>query len=102
MILKQEMIENVYEYDTNKLVVSLYPDDILITNNWRKVQVIKNNYPGNIQNHWVLPMPFLHSETGERLPYLVISGRESFSLLNLIDFSKQKLIASPCVNIRCQ
>ena len=47
-------------------------------------------------------MPFKHSVSGESLPFLVISGRESFSLLNLIDFTKQKLIASPCVNIRCQ
>lgn len=35
MLLKQEKIENVYEYDTNKLVISLYPDDILITSDWQ-------------------------------------------------------------------
>ena len=40
MLLKQEKIENVYEYERNKLVVSLYPDDILITKDWKKVQVI--------------------------------------------------------------
>ena len=37
MLLKQEKIENVYEYGPNQLVISLYPDDILITNNWKKV-----------------------------------------------------------------
>ena len=40
MLLKQEKIENVYEYEPNKLIVSLYPDDILITKDWQKVHVI--------------------------------------------------------------
>ena len=34
MLLQQEVIENVYEYDTDKLILSLYLDDILITENW--------------------------------------------------------------------
>ena len=34
MLLKNEIIENVYEYASNKLILSLYPDDILITSNW--------------------------------------------------------------------
>ena len=34
MLLKQEKIENVYEYEKNKFVISLYPDDILITSDW--------------------------------------------------------------------
>ena len=35
MLIKQEKIENVYEYDTRKFVISLYPDDILITSGWQ-------------------------------------------------------------------
>ena len=34
MLLKHEIIENVYEYAFNKFILSLYPDDILITSNW--------------------------------------------------------------------
>ena len=37
-----------------------------------------------------------------KLPFLIVSGRESFSVINLKDFSKHKLIASPCFNIRNQ
>ena len=36
MLLKHEIIENVYEYASNKLILSLYPDDILITSNWQR------------------------------------------------------------------
>ena len=102
LLLKDEKVENVYEYEPDKLVISLYPDGILITDKWRQVNVIKNNRPGNINNHWVLPFPFNNSDDGEKLPFLVMSGRESFSLINLRDFTRQKLIASACVNLRCQ
>ena len=37
-----------------------------------------------------------------RLPFLVVSGRTSFTLINLINFTEQKLIVAPCTNIRCQ
>ena len=34
MLLKEEKIENSYEYEQDKLIVSLYPNDILITHKW--------------------------------------------------------------------
>ena len=48
MLLKEEKIENSYEYEQDKLIVSLYPNDILITHKWQKVSLIKNMNPGNI------------------------------------------------------
>ena len=105
MLLKGEQIENIYEYSPNQLVISLYPAEILITKDWQYAHVIMNYDHGNIQNHWVLPVPFQYSEgvqKGEPLPFIVVSGRESFSLINMKDFTKQKLIAAPSCNIRCQ
>ena len=40
MLIKNEKVEMILEYVENKFVVSLYPTDILVTKDWKQVNVI--------------------------------------------------------------
>ena len=40
MLIKNEKVEMILEYTPNKMIITLYPTDLLVTNNWKAVNVI--------------------------------------------------------------
>lgn len=94
MLIKDDKVEAIFEYDTRKMVLSVYPTDILVVHDMKLIKVIKKISPGNFNKHWLLPLPNSDSKSG---PVLVCSGRESFTLINLNDARIETLIKSPCM-----
>ena len=48
MLIKEEKIEGMIEYTKDKMIMSLYPTDLIILNKWKIVSIIIKLQPGNI------------------------------------------------------
>ena len=40
MLIKNEKVESILEYAVDKLIISLYPTDLLIAHQWTAIKVI--------------------------------------------------------------
>ena len=40
LLIKDEKVESILEYANDKLIISLYPTDLLFTHNWKRVKVV--------------------------------------------------------------
>ena len=98
MIIKNEKVDTVLEYATDKMLIAVYPTDLLIAHDWKLIRVLLKIQPGNFNKHYIVPLPDFDEQT---YPFIVCSGRENFNLINVKEFRMQKLIKAPCVNIRC-
>ena len=99
MLIKNEKVESIHEYAEAKLILSLYPTDLLLISNWVATSVVYKVAPGNLLKHWIRPIPGFDEE---HYPFLVCSGRESLNLINVKNADSEKLIITSCINIRCQ
>ena len=91
MLLSEES-RSVHEYAENKIIISLYPTDLLIVHNWVAVRRIIDTNPGNSQKFWIQQMPIFNEDT---FPFLVCSGKETLNLINVKDFHLEPLIQAP-------
>ena len=64
----------------DKMIISIYPTDLIIVEDWVDAKLIVRNSAGNIWKHFFLPIPDFNEET---FPFLVCSGRENFNLINV-------------------
>ena len=87
------------EYARNKIVVSLHPTDLLMIENWKPVKVIFRMMPNNHSKCYLAPFPNFDMKD---FPFLVCSGSESYSLINVRDYKMQNLINASCANVRGQ
>ena len=99
MLLKQETILSALEYARNKIVVSLDPTDLLIIENWQPKKIIFRMQPTNTSKYFIASFPNFDMKD---FPFLVCSGSECFSLINVRDYKMQNLIHASCVNSRAQ
>ena len=81
------------------MILSVYLTDLLIVHDWKLVKIIKEITPGNFNKHWILPLPKFNEES---FPFLVCSGRGTFTLINLHDFRIEILIKVPCMSVSPQ
>ena len=40
MLIKDEKVEAIFEYAPNKLIISVYPTDLLIVHHWKVEKII--------------------------------------------------------------
>ena len=80
MLIKDEKVEAIFEYSHDKLIMSLYPTDIIIAHNFKVVKIIYKIQPGNFNKHWIVPLPGFDEV---EFPFLLCSGRQNFTLINV-------------------
>ena len=71
------------------------PVDLLLLDNWQVTGYITDSQKGNLYKTWIAPLPDFDLDT---FPFLVVSGRESFNLVNLKVRQMQILVQAPCKN----
>lgn len=73
-------VQSLVEFDKNRLVVSLHPKTILLIDNWQLVGNIIDPDPANWDKCWLAPLPDFNFYT---FPFVILSGRISYNLLNV-------------------
>ena len=94
-LFRNEQVRSIFEYAPNNLIAHISPTDLVILVNWQVMQLIQDPQSGNHNKVWFQSLPGFDSVL---FPFLVVSGRESFNLINLKDGRMQKLILAPCKN----
>ena len=84
MLLRDEAPVTICEYGTNKMIVAIEPTDLIVIENWTYCRLIKKVSQGNIMKNYIAPLP---SFDEQRFPFLLCSGYEHFSLINIRDCS---------------
>ena len=79
----------MFEYAPNQMVAHVSPTDLLVIIDWEVTAYIHDQQTGNHYKTWFAPLPDFDVDT---FPFLVVSGRESFNLINLKEKYMQKLI----------
>ena len=81
MILHNENIYAVYEFAKDKLIAySNKSNDLLVMHEWEVIHVISDSKIRNTIKHWIRP---LQGFNAEKLPLMLCSGNESYSLINV-------------------
>ena len=89
-LLKNEYIDSVLEYQQEKMLVSLKtPPNILVLHDWEVVHEIVGDDLNNTSISWLAPLPGFDIET---FPFVVCSGKKTFSLINVKEFRMETLI----------
>ena len=52
-----EEVRSILEYAPNKLIASVWKIDLLLIQDWKFVNVIKEDQPGNGDKFWIDLMP---------------------------------------------
>ena len=80
------------------MILALVETDLLILESWKAVHYI-NGKQGNIQKHYIRPLPGF-DETN--FPFLMCSGHSHFSLINVVTGKRELMIDASCSAMRCQ
>lgn len=98
VLLKKENVRAILEYALNKMLVHVSPKDLLIFHDWECVKLISEPSIGNIQKHWLCPFGDFDVES---FPFVVTSGGESFSLVNVKTFHQQVFCDTQAKYVYC-
>ena len=98
MLFLSNTVKSVHEFAQNKLIIYNDPS-ILICHDWEVIHTIDEVIPGNKDKFWISKMPFFDLQT---LPFVVISGKEVFSLINVQTGKIFPLILGSAFNTRAQ
>ena len=79
MLFLKDSIKSVLEFAPNKLIIYNDPN-ILICHDWLVIHTIPEAIPGNTDKYWISKLPFFDFE---KLPFVVISGKEAYSIINV-------------------
>ena len=80
LFLHFEVVKSVLEFAPDKLLVHVYPRDLLVVHDWTVTRRILDAAPGNITKNWLCPLPTFHEED---FPFVVSSGYETCNLINV-------------------
>ena len=80
MLIGHNQVQSICEYEENRMVITLKPHDVLLTDNWVVLKRIEDLKEGNTQKNWIGILPGYHRE---RFPFVVCQGRETFELINV-------------------
>ena len=89
LFIKNEDVSSIFEYSPNKMILLVYPKDLLLTVDWQVVKRITEQSPGNTQKFWMCKMPGFDEK---EFPFIVVSGLETFNLINVKTAYMQVLI----------
>lgn len=84
-IIENERVDYAAQCDETTVMVMLKPSDILVISNWRYIQRIIDPQSGNEFKRFMSPLP---GTDLRRLPFLLVTGKES---LNMISGEKKQM-----------
>ena len=97
LLLSQEIVNATFEYATEQMIVSLAMTDLLIVREWNPIKLIMRNSEGNINKFNFLPLPGFNVG---KYPFIICSGFEHISLINVRELFMQVFIKEPCNSVR--
>ena len=97
--LRDEGVQAVHEYAVGKMIVSIVFTDLLLVHNWNPYRYISRVEPGNCQKFFFEPLPNFDEE---KFPFLLCSGYESYTLINVKEGRSEVLIDASCNAMRAQ
>ena len=82
MLLIGEYIWTIYEFAPNRMIV--YSDEdghlLFIIHDFKVIMTIREPMSGNGSKDWIKPLPQFDLD---KYPFLIVSGKETFSLINV-------------------
>ena len=93
MLLRDEAAQTICEYATNKMIVAIHEADLLVINDWQDVRMIKQQYTGNINKDFIIPLPDFDEQ---RFPFLLCSGYQHICLVNIRKHILTSFIIASC------
>lgn len=84
-----EYIYTVLEYKSNKMIFSLHPSDMLITDNWLPIQHIKAADNCNYEKNFIIRHPCFDEVT---FPFLIATGYQFITLINVKEYRIQTFV----------
>ena len=97
LLLRHEIVNATFEYEKGKMIVSLAMTDLLIVHEWDPIKLIMRNSEGNINKFCFTPLPGFNTKT---FPFIICSGFEHISLINVKEKFMQVFIKEPCNTVR--
>ena len=97
LLLRNEIVNATFEYERGKMIVSLAPTDLLIVEDWNPVKRVMRNSERNINKFCFTPLPGFNAKT---YPFIVCSGFEHISLINVKEHFIQVFIKEACNTVR--
>ena len=91
MKFRHQRLRFALEYKCNKILLTLDPTEILITENWQFLRRISNGSENNMSQNYLHRHPQFDIV---KFPFIVVSGLEHYSLVNVKDFFAQEFIIS--------
>ena len=77
------------EYAKDKIIAFIRERNLLIINDWQVIKLMEEQDLSNTNKYWMRPIPGFH-ET--EFPFIICNGWEHFSIINVRDFTIEKLI----------
>ena len=82
-------VTQVLEFAKNRMLLALYPSDLLIIHNWKINRKIVDQNTQNIEKYWLYKLPSFHQDS---FPFVITSGSETFNLIDVKKGRMQRLI----------
>ena len=80
ILLSDEMVNSVFEYERDQLIIALVGIDLLIVRNWIPIKVIHERKLDNIDKYYFTKLPGFDAVT---YPFIICSGFDHISLINI-------------------
>ena len=97
--LRKEAVNGLLEYAYNKVLISIEPTDILVTENWQPIRVLFRMQRTNSEKYFMRQFPQFDVR---EFPFVLCSGKDNYSIINVRDYKMQNFIIAPCLNARSQ
>ena len=98
ILLNNEYVSSICEYAQDSLLVFCNPVDCLVVVDWNPVRRIVETEPGNVDKNWQQVIPSFDQDES---PFIITSGRQKYSVLNVSSAQFESLIEGSANNIRC-
>ena len=83
-----EWADAILEYAEEKIIVTLDPSSFLVLDEWKPVRCITDK-DLNINQRCIKPHPEFDLDN---FPFLIVSGKNHMSLINLQEFTVEKFV----------
>ena len=98
MHFENEYLDACTEYAPDRFAIwSSGNHTLLLVHNWEVVYALKDERSGNLTKQWAAPLPRFDIDT---LPFLMVSGVECYSLVNVRTGKSFPLVKGSALNSR--
>ena len=98
-MIKGPLIDSMLEFSDNQMLLTIYPSDLLIIEDFKRVRVINSINLGSRKKFWISPLPGFDINS---FPFLVCSGSQAYNLINVATGRTEPLIHASVSSIFSQ